>query len=42
MTPFRLLEYGLASAGSVLAVGMALVFVIVIFLYLVAARPPKP
>ena len=41
MTPFRLLEYGLASAGSLLAAGIALVFVAVLFLYLVAARPPK-
>ena len=41
MTPFRLLEYGLASAGSLLAIGIVLVFVTVLFLYLVAARPPK-
>ena len=41
MTPIRLLEYGLASAGSLLVIGIAVVFVAVFFLYLVAARPPK-
>lgn len=42
MTPLVLFEDGLALAGGVLAVGLAVVVPVILFLFLTAmARPPK-